>query len=84
MIKAGRFPPHDMYLGPRMPAWFEDTIDRWLDEQVAGRAEGAEEAAASLRAARRPPEGGVPPAPPPTRSERRAVRRAERKRAAAS
>jgi predicted DNA-binding transcriptional regulator AlpA len=40
MIKAGRFPPPDLYLGPRNPAWFEETLDRWLDARAEALARG--------------------------------------------
>jgi predicted DNA-binding transcriptional regulator AlpA len=33
-LKAGRFPPADAHLGPRMPVWKDQTIADWQRQQL--------------------------------------------------
>jgi predicted DNA-binding transcriptional regulator AlpA len=35
LIKRGEFPRPDLWLGPQNAAWFEETIDAWIDQQAA-------------------------------------------------
>jgi predicted DNA-binding transcriptional regulator AlpA len=34
LIRGGRFPPPDCYLGPRTPVWLESTLREWQREKL--------------------------------------------------